>query len=232
MNLEDNYDDMIAMLTTKEPFSFVRYGDGEFGLILKDERIWNHLSSKWGQTLLDQAGPLRAIIESGPKYILGVQEMAYRLWPEQLDALVPESVYTVQADCLHRRSEVGTIDSFFDALSDRNVILVGPSYLSGYCKHMGWQLITSIQDGSWRVWEDIYYKVVIAINKMDVEQNKKDPVVLYSASIASKLCIDRVYNEFGNVFTQIDTGSLFDPYVGVISRKYHHAVVERLVNSK
>jgi hypothetical protein len=46
--------------------------------------------------------------------------------------------------------------------------------------------------------------------------------------MASNVIIAQFAREYGNTITQIDAGSVFDPYCGVQTRRYHHKIIERL----
>ena len=51
--------------------------------------------------------------------------------------------------------------------------------------------------------------------------NNDNPIIVYSASIATNIIIDELYGEYKNSITQIDLGSTLDPHAGVISRSGH-----------
>jgi len=82
--------------------------------------------------------------------------------------------------------------------------------------------IKTAEESVWKYNEELKEKIEKCISETE------DPVILYSSSFSAKILIDHFYNKYQESITQIDTGSLFDPYAGVISRSYHGEVVKRL----
>jgi hypothetical protein len=109
---------------------------------------------------------------------------------------------------------------FFDSLKSRNVVIVGPSYLK--MNMFEYTHIVTPEVGAWDYLEKIRIEIRKAISA------SKDPVILYSCSLAAKLLIRDFHKQLGDSITQIDTGSVFDPYAGVDSRSYHSDVIKRL----
>ena len=215
------YEDIIRKVNEVEHFTFVRYGDGEWALMLKKEPKYSQILANWNYTISSIGGILLKILKSSPEYFFGVQPLAYSLWKEDIDKAIPDNVRVMDADILHKKSLLGDIDDFFESLKKRNVILVGPEYLQELNLFEFEHVISPMK----YIWSE---RIMI---KNDVErylQKMKDPVVLYSAGVASKVMIDNLYFPYKGKITQLDTGSLFDPYAGVSSRKYHSEVIQRL----
>jgi len=208
------YDFFIDKLLKKEPFSFVRYGDGEWGLILKAEPMCtNHL--------LVTGEIMKKILANSPDYYVGLQPLAVRHWEKEIMEFLPPGIKLSNSDVFHRKSIRGHLDSFFESLKGREVIVVGPSHLRK-ANMFKYQFVETPDIDVWNVLDKIEKNL---LNVVDVE---KEPVILYSCSVAAKIIIDRMYNIFKEKITQIDTGSLLDPYVGMNSRTYHKIVIDRL----
>lgn len=214
----DIYDEIIDNLDNDVNFNFVRYGDGEWGMILRNH-VYKNLIKKWGDSLEPFCEILKNIVESKPKYYFGIQNLAYRNWHEEIDILTKD-MNLVKADIFHSRSQKNTIKDFFNILSNKNVILIGPEYLN---KISEFKFIHHIVTPEYHVWNSLD-KIEKEIEECISLQNEKI-VLIYSCSIASKILIDKFSDK---KITQIDTGSLLDPYVGVNSRSYHIDVLKRL----
>ena len=212
------YDEIIDNLDNDVNFNFVRYGDGEWGMILRNH-VYKNLIKKWGDSLEPFCEILKNIVESKPKYYFGIQNLAYRNWHEEIDILTKD-MNLVKADIFHSRSQKNTIKDFFNILSNKNVILIGPEYLN---KISEFKFIHHIVTPEYHVWNSLD-KIEKEIEECISLQNEKI-VLIYSCSIASKILIDKFSDK---KITQIDTGSLLDPYVGVNSRSYHINVLKRL----
>ena len=215
---KDVYEDILYKLENDINFHFVRYGDGEWSIILKNN-VYDHLLKKWGDSLKPFSKILRDIVESKPQYYFGIQNLAYRNWREEIDILTKD-MNLVKADIFHSRSQKNTIKDFFNILSNKNVILIGPEYLN---KISEFKFIRHIVTPEYHVWNSLD-KIEKEIEEFISTQNEKI-VLIYSCSIASKILIDKFSDK---KITQIDTGSLLDPYVGVNSRSYHINVLKRL----
>ena len=215
---KDVYEDILYKLENDLNFHFVRYGDGEWAIILKNN-VYDHLLKKWGDSLKPFSKTLRDIVESKPQYYFGIQNLAYRNWHEEIDILTKD-MNLVKADIFHSRSQKNKIKDFFNILSNKNVILIGPEYLN---KISEFKFIHHIITPEYHVWNSLD-KIEKEIEEFISTQNEKI-VLIYSCSIASKILIDKFSDK---KITQIDTGSLLDPYVGVNSRSYHINVLKRL----
>jgi len=56
---------------------------------------------------------------------------------------------------------------------------------------------------------------------------KYDNIVFgLSASMATNVIVDELYDVIGDRCTMIDFGSIWDPFVGVMSRSYHREYKE------
>jgi hypothetical protein len=220
INIDKNlFEEFVTNIEESKNFSFSRWGDGEWALILKKEPTYTHIEKKWGPELLKNGSTLKNIILSSPKYIIGMQPLAYNNWKDDIEAFIPKDVETANSDIFHRNSYRGRLDPFINSLKKREVILIGPSYL----KNLSLFEFTHIEVPDMYVWKHIE-EITQEIRKTI----KKDVVILYSCSIMSNVLIDVFFKEFGVAITQIDTGSLWDPYAGVNSRSYHEAVIDRI----
>jgi hypothetical protein len=221
---KDIYDHMIKMILESNPFSFVRYGDGEWACILRNNDIYSKLLKTWGSSIETVSFELESIVSSNvfknKNYFLGIQNLAYTIFGEQIDDIIKDK-NVCDSDILHRRSASDGIYSLFESFVDRDVILVGPKYLSDISTFK----FKHIETSELSVWLDIDQ---IKTDLMVCIDDSTNPIVLYSCSLAAKVIINDLYKLMGNSITQIDMGSLLDPYVGVYSRTYHKIVLNRL----
>ena len=181
---KDVYEDILYKLENDINFHFVRYGDGEWSIILKNN-VYDHLLKKWGDSLKPFSKILRDIVESKPQYYFGIQNLAYRNWHEEIDILTKD-MNLVKADIFHSRSQKNTIKDFFNILLNKNVILIGPEYLN---KISEFKFIHHIVTPEYHVWNSLD-KIEKEIEEFISLQNEKI-VLIYSCSIASKILIDK-----------------------------------------
>ena len=109
----------------------------------------------------------------------------------------------------------GVIGWMMKACESRELILVGPKHLD---RMFDAGFIGVPDRNAWldykRVRSDLVDRLAAMIK----------PVVLFCAGMMSNVLIDDLSKEDG--VTLIDCGSVFDPYVGVCSRKYHAGIMK------
>ena len=211
-----SYSDFCNWISNDKCFSFARYNDGEWGLILKKEPHYSTMYRKWGDTSpsLEHYGDiLKEIINSPIEYYMGISPWVLKEWGEEILNNIDNKMI-INSHILHDLSKKDLIN-FLDILKTKNTILVGPEYLSNlsFFKH---HIITREQ----YVWENIE----------DIEDKIKNKiiencVIVYAASIASNIIIDKLFKDYSKI-TQIDIGSTLDPYCGIASRSGHKKFME------
>jgi hypothetical protein len=203
-----SFESIVDKVRSREPFSFVRYGDGEWLFILDHSpallRIIRETDS---QVCEDLADTLRHWQGTVP----GIQEQRYLvrrgLW-SRIDAWLAANhldLPWVWADVLHNASQHNRLGTLVDALRERQVTLVGPAYLSSlpfYHRH----LVTDEFSAHKQV-DSLYQEL----------QDLPATAIVFCCSIAAKILIHRLH---GRGHLLLDCGSVFDPYAGVLSRKY------------
>jgi hypothetical protein len=197
------YERILRMLQTKEPFSFARYGDGEFNAIMGKPGM----NCDGHSYFADMGARLKAILNSEPKYMVGIQPLTVSQFRYN-DYWKHLNIPWVNADCLHNASIDEKLGRFFDVLKTRKVLLVGP-------KHLEFFKAAQIVIPNINCWTE-YRNIRSTIYEFLTD--KKDWVVLFCASMMSEVLID----DFdGSQNTFIDLGSALDVYAGKISRSYH-----------
>lgn len=203
------YEELLRKIYNKEPFSFSRFGDGEFNAIFQDRK--SRMNCDAHQYFPDMGKRLLQVLESKPDYYIGLQSMAYRQRTEQIDELTEcLGLEWCESNIIHRANIKGRLPELFDALKTRDVLLIGPSHLKKLKQFDFYICEIPIKD-CWLKYEYVYEEIKALANV-------KDWVVVYAASMMTNILID----DFKNAgITQIDVGSALDPYCGVKSRSYH-----------
>lgn len=202
---KDEYTKICKNLKEGKMFSFARYGDGEFNAVFgkKGQNCDGH------QYFPDMGAKLKEILETRPKYMMGIQPLALTIMEQdKLDWLMGLKINWVDSDVLHNANIEGTLDKFLYALKGKKILMVAPDHLGAY-KDLKFVHLRIPEKDCWLN----YTKIVMAIE----ERIDKFDVILYCASMMTECLINR----FAGRITQIDCGSIFDPYVGKMSRSYH-----------
>lgn len=211
------YGKILTMLQAKVPFSFSRWGDGEFNAILgnnpKNHNCDMHeYFSDMGERLQRILWSFTEYVKPQP-YIMGLQPLSLshsRALEVQklIDGL---NIKWVNADTLHNASIDERLKRFFEVLKTRKVVLIGPKHLEFFkTTHL---VIPDLN--CWKVYEGVKEQV----NKFIWQNPKENVIFLLCASMMSEVLIHD-FKDVGCTF--IDCGSVLDPYAGVKSRSYHY----------
>jgi hypothetical protein len=208
----------VQCLETLDPFAFSRWGDGEWRALLgyAGENCDGHPYSG------DLRSALTRVLESRPTYTLGLQPFAVRtLGPQITEWLTRRALWLpwVDADVFHRASIAGGLGPLVTVLSERPTLLIGPGYLQplSLFPRVGHVVIPERNCFA-------SYAETLRATRIAIEKASADLVVAISAGMMANLLIHDLYAKYPT-HTLIDFGSLWDPYVGKVTRTYHRAIV-------
>lgn len=212
---DDRFDELVEMLDDGVPFSFSRFGDGEFNAIfgLSGANCDGH------RYFPDLGRRLEEILQRHPEYLLGLQPLAIivhgvkQILSVSSHADGAKGIQWVLADSLHIASLDGRLDLFFDALRGRRTMLVGPEHLREFSLSKGWDYQQVPARNCWTAYEE-------TLDGLKTWLSDSGDVVLFCASMMSNVLIDDLFT-YNPANTYIDAGSVFDPSAGVVSRPYH-----------
>jgi len=202
------YQELLDKIRNRERFDFSRFGDGEWACILQQgtQNCDRH------QYFPSMGTALMNVLANKPDYHIAIQSLAKRRFGEQIDKYTKEyDLNWCEANIIHRENIKRGLQSLFDAVSDRDVLLVGPPHLKPLAELNNWYYLEIPARNCWLKYKEIHEELKALIPV-------KDWVVLFCASMMANVLID----SFAGNCTQVDVGSAFDPYVNVHSRTYHH----------
>ena len=217
------YQDLLRTLDAGAPFAFSRWGDGEWSCVLGHDgaNVDGHCYTPTLQAdLID-------VLRRRPTYLLGMQPLVQRMalgadvqaWlqTEHLDALA-----WVDADVWHQASIRDDLRPWLDILRRRGVILVGPPRVQmGVPELVPVSVAVTVPvDQCHTAIDETTAQVIAALARYPMA------VCTISASMSANVLIDRVA-AVCPAATLLDVGSLWDPYIGFITRHYHRAVRRR-----
>jgi hypothetical protein len=215
---EANFQYILKRLRENQPFSFSRWGDGEWEAVLnlKDQSEANCDGHQYFDSMRVE---LQNIIKKKVPYMLGMQRLAYhKMMGRKIDhflrsnKLKANDLWWVDADVFHDASMGGRIMPLFEELKKKNIILVGPAYLKEF-KHFNFDFVEIPQVNAWTERERIIGEIKTIID------HKKVDAVLFCAGMTSNWFVDQLHGNFPGFI--LDIGSLLDPFVGKKTRNYH-----------
>lgn len=212
------YKELVDKVKNGEPFSFSRYGDGEWSAILG--KVGSNCDSH--EYFPSLGKHLRQILEERPDYYLGLQNLANKLFSgiPEFDRLKNQNKW-IDADIVHRQNGKEGIEDLFEALQDKEVVLVGNKRHRGMDKYFPIKHFVQVPEkNAWTEMWDICHQI---------DATCYSDVILYCSGMMSNVLIDNFKDAIDII--QIDIGSAFDPYVNVVSRGYHkeHKMIKNAI---
>jgi len=219
---------MLEKLRKKEPFQYSRWGDGEWQCVLGYEGQ-NCDGHRYFPSL---RMALIEVLRDNPKYYMGMQPKAYRTMDMAIDPWCDVNEVNIDwcnADILHDASIAGRLDEFLKLLSTGRVFMVSHDRICSAINNEVarrfmsdlWICFDIPLNNCWNIHEGLLHELSEYIGM------QRPPVILYCASMMSKVLIHKINQMFGDTITQIDCGSVFDPYAGYATRRYHQAIIDR-----
>lgn len=200
-------------LKTGRNFAFSRWGDGDWRCILGEKGM-----NCDGSIYYPDLGlALGNVLRRKPKYTLMMQPKAWndlknpiKFWCSA-NGIDPSG--WPDADVLHNDSMNNRLKDFFEALSSRELCLVGPRYLRGFQIGDRQRNIDVPEKNAWLVHETVKgYCADLA------EMGCR--IWLFSCGMMAKVLIDEMHQMYGDDVTLIDAGSVLDYYVQRPTRRY------------
>jgi hypothetical protein len=206
----------VDLLNRDIPFSFSRFGDGE----------WNAMLGKPGRNcdgheyFPEMGDQLRKAVINNLDYIYAIQNMAIRNEGRRISQFLRAHKVSVgwhNADTFHYANIEGGLYPLIAALRKKPVVLVGPSHLR------------DLRDSCFPYDSFIEVPPKNCFQKIDeireqvlsCGRNKKGVVFSLSASMPANILVHTLYPVLGKDNWLIDFGSLWDIYVGVQSRQHY-----------
>lgn len=213
--------DIVDQLTAGTPVVFSRWGDGEWSAILgkRGQNCDGHAYTAELQRDLTQ------VLEAKPEYYLGLQNAALRRYGPEIEAWLEArqlDLPWVPSDLWHQASMRDQLESFLEVLRAREVILVGPARLRSLDLPFPLAAFIEIPLVNCHTAADR----VVDLTCMHAMLHPQ-AIIALSASMSANVIVHRVHRQYPTT-TLLDLGSLWEPYVGVATRAYHHDVRKRL----
>ncbi len=199
-------------LAAGEPFSFSRFGDGEWGAIFHypgtnadAHEYFPELGARLAKALTDQY-----------PYFVGIQNHALRYEGRRIaDWLNERGVKGPfhNADVFGQANVLGTLAPFVAALRQRPVAMIGPPHLRAIDRVFPYERYFEVPAVNCFLEADAITRELRAFGA-----GRRGVVYAFSASMAANVILHDLFPEFGADNWLLDLGSIWDPYVGVQSR--------------
>lgn len=212
----------VRQLKESKPFTFARYGDGEWLTILGFYGIRNSNGCTFTKELSDD---FQAVLKRQNPYHHAILKIAKRERPvpyngemvnyggSTIDRWLRQNEITMpwyNGDILLEESLKGKLFPLFEQIREKTVLYVGNHRLRGLnMRGKGFFpyacYVQPPAQNAHEVMDDLLFEIYRQIRKCKVD------LIGWSSGLAGKVMIDEVYMRFPEI-TQIDFGSLFDGY--------------------
>ena len=217
MIVEKNSADFyINKIKNNEFFSFTRWGDGE----------WACTVGRGGRNcdgheyFKEMSQDLRLALTGGKKYYKAIWPVTHRQIQINLDWIskflnennieIPWANAIVWEDLVIRQG----IEKLVSVLESKDLIIVSDKSKK--------KLNIEYKDFIEIPPKNCYLeKSRIKNSILQKSKEYKYPVFALSASMATNVIVDELFDQIGSNCWMIDFGSIWDPFVGIISRSYH-----------
>jgi hypothetical protein len=212
-------DFFVQKLEEKSPFSFTRWGDGEWACVLGEEG-----QNCDGHTYFPELRKdLIKVLFECRGYFHSLLTVARRNKPELEDFIAKNNVRVpwYYGDDLLNASCNGKLFPFIQAIRTKRIIYVGPSRLEkldGTVFDIETFVDVPIKNCYLKK-REIELELMQAIGLLR-DRGDEDIVILFSAGMLTKVIVDVFFSIYANMITMIDCGSMFDIYVGEVTRSY------------
>lgn len=224
---------LISRMTAQKPFAFSRYGNGEWGCLLG-----THRRTGSGSHSLKLPGLRHRLASSilnhatmSDDYWLGMQSLTYlercgllRKIEKWNLAQAPKATWYA-GEVLHKASMRSQLNPLIRQMRKMKVIVVGPSWLRQLGKK-AFKISGFVEVARQDCFKD--YPAIKAQLFKEIIRVGKSAVISFSAGPPAKILIGDVFDKFGNKHFLVDFGSMWDPYCGKHSRKYHSRITQEV----
>lgn len=220
----------VSLLEKREPFSFARYGDGEFLVILGFVGIKNSNGCTFTQALRDD---LLDVLRDASPYHHGMLRVAlsFKRVPdatgkihefkgrERISKFLEDmdcQIKWVGGDILLENALKGNLFPLIQQIREYRVLYVGNERLRGInMRGAGFFPYVSYIEVPPQNTHTVKDQIVRRV--LDAIQTHRIDFVGWSSGLAAKVMINDVYKSTGGQVTQIDFGSIFDGYFSPLS---------------
>jgi len=215
--LKLTFEEICAKIYIGEHFTLARVGDGE----------WRAICGRDGENcdghkyFPDMGKELANIVIKNPEYYLASHLLSSDVDRSEIEKWQKENNIKVNWACtsgiFHESFVSNKMDLFFKSLKGKKVCLVAPSFIIKNNKKIdAYSHVKVSEKNCWNETDSTMSSLVCIINS----ENPPD-IILFCASMAANVWIDRLYEIAGESITLIDLGSTLDPYCGILSRSFH-----------
>jgi|WetSurMetagenome_2_1015567.scaffolds.fasta_scaffold00150_31 hypothetical protein len=203
----------VGLMAQGRPFSFSRFGDGE----------WNAILGSTGENcdghpyFPELGADLRGALTARPAYFCAMQYRAIRDMGTRMRAFLDVNGVSLDwhdADVFHAASNEAELFPLVNQLRAMKVVVVGPPHLRGMDRtlfHYA-QFIEIPPKNCYHARHEIEAQVRRCASSLG------PALFSFSASMTSNVLIHRLYPDLGATSWLVDFGSLWDVFVGVLSR--------------
>jgi hypothetical protein len=209
----------VERIGSREPFTFTRWGDGEWLAVLEVDGA----QSPEQDFLPELCGAVRGVLLSRPSYRLGMQPYAIRRYGELIEPYISrhglDDLDWIWADVFHHANIHGELVRIAEELRRTSLVLVGPAHLQCVSEKLGAYAFVEVPaHNAYHSLDEVFDRLEFMLGSAS-----SPSFVSVSMGIAANILINRLHERFhDHIFC--DMGSVWDVHAGVKSRGYMQKV--------
>jgi hypothetical protein len=209
----------VERIASREPFTFTRWGDGEWLAVLEIDGA----QSPEQDFLPELCGAVRSVLLSRPSYRLGMQPYAIRQYGELIEPYILryglDDLDWIWADVFHHANIHGELVRVAEALRRTSLVFVGPAHLQCVSERLGAYVFVEVPaHNAYHSLEEVFDRLEVILGGAS-----SPSFVSVSMGIAANILINRLHERFHDHIL-CDMGSVWDVHAGVKSRGYMQKV--------
>lgn len=212
-----NFDDLLEKLQQNDHFTMSRWGDGEWNAVLDRRTSGANVDGhSFGPEVGDE---LRRVLLKRPPYFLGLAAWEGVFGSRVHDWLITMDLHDlnwVSANIWFGASVKGRLGDFISTLQARPAwLVVGPEHLAGTRERLGFTEHIIVPRDCFASRASLLQQTLEVVSRLP-----EHSVITISAGMTANILVQGAFEQFGDRHSIIDTGSVWDPYAGVLSRSY------------
>jgi hypothetical protein len=224
--------DLAQRIEARQPFSLVRYGEGEFRIIVEELGTKLPAFPFWfdddGRRTLRDAFEHSPVADNFYTLIWHQQFLQDSGWLEFMEKWIanhtPHSLKFYDGWLWRKALTAGRLYPFIEAVRDSGlpVVIVGAQWLKQLNDATGWDIRKHV----------VTHKTRAFFQKDEMIEAVLDfpspAIVCFSCGSISNVAITELYQKVGNEKFLINCGAMWDPLCGNASRIFHHRLSDKV----
>lgn len=218
---------IIDYIKNNKNFTIIRLSDGEYSCLIDNQSLQEILDKNITNKYVKVLNEIIHLGFLNEDLLLGFETKTpnFFKYEKYLTPIIKKLNKIYSSSIFSHASVTQKFSKIFDVLFEKNVLLVGPQYLSSIQGKYNLKPIKHIITPTNKVWEQ-QQEIENEIENWIIKT--PNLIIIYACSITTKISALKFYKKYKNQITQIDVGAALDPYARKISRPWHEYLIQEI----